>query len=206
MTEQRPRPQYGEYASPEEQARAIGVPLEHGAHSASPAVPPAPPAQNQQDRQNQRKSDRAVQHAETGRQAGQADAVGLDTVNRARRSRDTAVTVMLLGLGLAWILISIPGTSDLAGTLDRTYALQGYTGHYGPVALASALGLAINISSLVLWGITCAVSIAVLRRHRRAFYIPLIGAVLSGLVVIALTLVAMFNDPGLLAYLSTLQK
>jgi drug/metabolite transporter (DMT)-like permease len=159
-----------------------------------------PPAQNQQ------KSERGVQHPEAGKQASQPDAVGLDTASRARRSRDTVVTVMLLGLGLAWILISIPGTSDLAGTLDRTYALQGYTGHYGPVALASALGLAINISSLVLWGITCAVSIAVLRRHRRAFYIPLIGAVLSGLVVIALTLVAMFNDPGLLAYLDTLQK
>jgi hypothetical protein len=197
MTEPRPRPQYGEYASPEEQARAIGIPLEHAPHTTPPAPPAAaPPARKPE------KSEHAVQHPGTG----QPDAVGLDTRARVRRSRDTVVTVMLLGLGLAWILLSIPGTSDLAGTLDRTYAIQGYTGHYGPVALASALGLAINISSLVLWGITCAVSIAVLRRHRRAFYIPLIGAALSGLVVIALTLVAMFNDPGLLAYLSTLQK
>jgi len=115
-------------------------------------------------------------------------------------------TVLLLGLGLAWILLSIPGTSDLAGTLDRTYALQGYTGHYGPVAFAAALGLAINITSLVLWGTACAVSIAMLRRHRRAFYIPLIGAALTMLVIIALTIVAMFNDPGLVAYLGTLQR
>ncbi len=196
MTDSRPRPQYGEYASPEEQARAIGIPIEHAPHATSSVVPTVEPAQKKP------KSEQGVRHPETG----QPDAVGLDTRVRVRRSRDTVVTVMLLGLGLAWILLSIPGASDLAGTLDRTYALQGYTGHYGPVALASALGLAINISSLVLWGITCAVSIAVLRRHRRAFYIPLIGAALSGLVVVALTLVAMFNDPGLLTYLSTLQK
>lgn len=200
MTEQRPRPQYGEYASPEEQARAIGVPLEHAHHATSPVVPAVEPAQKPQ------KSERGAPHPETGKQAGQPDAVGLGAATRVKRSRDTVVTVMLLMLGLAWVLLSIPGTSDLAGTLDRTYALQGYTGHYGPVALASTLGLVINISSLVLWGATCAVSVAVLRRHRRAFYIPIIGAVLSGLVVVALTLVAMFNDPGLLAYLSTLQK
>jgi hypothetical protein len=218
MTESRPRPQYGEYASPEEQARAIGIPLEHAPHVTAHAVPAAPsaaePAQKQgtapQQTAPQRgtapkpgKSDHAAQqHPETGR----PDALGLGTGVRVKRSRDTMITVVLLGLGLAWILLSIPGTSDLAGTLDHTYALQGYTGHYGPVAFAAALGLAINISSLVLWGVTCAVSIAVLRRHRRAFYIPLIGAVLSGLVVIALTLVAMFNDPGLLAYLGSLQK
>lgn len=189
MTEQRPRPQYGEYASPEEQARAIGVPLEPAPHASAPhasaphaATPPAP-------------TPPAVPVV-----------MGTDSTPRARRSRDLVVTVVLLGLGLAWILLSIPGTSDLAGTLDRTYALQGYTGHYGPVALASALGLAINITSLVLWGIACAVSIALLRRHRRAFYVPIIGAVVSGLVIVALTIVAMYNDPGLLAYLGALQR
>lgn len=137
---------------------------------------------------------------------GTPDAVGPRAGSRARRSRDTVATILLLGLGLVWILLSIPGTSDLAGTLDRTYALQGYTGHYGSVALASALGLAINITSLVLWGTACAISIAVLRRHRRAFYIPLIGAALTLLVIVALTIVAMLNDPGLVAYLGTLQR
>lgn len=196
MTDSRPRPQYGEYASPEEQARAIGIPLKHASHTASPAAPA-----ERSDRKSEH-SGRAVQHPEV---AG-PDAVDFESVARVKRSRDTVITVLLLVVGLVWVLLSAPETSDLAGTLNRTYLLQGYTGHYGPVALASTLGLVINISSLVLWGVTCAVSIVVLRRHRRAFYIPLIGAVVSGLVVIALTLVAMVNDPGLLAYLSTLQK
>ncbi|MEO6943308.1 MAG: DUF6264 family protein [Lacisediminihabitans sp.] len=190
MTDSRPRPQYGEYASPEDQAKAIGIPLVHVPKTVPAAAPVADP----------------VHSVEKGKEKDAHSAVASNsTATRAKRSRDTVATVMLLGLGLAWILISIPGTSDLAGTLNRTYALQGYTGKYGPVALASILGLVINISSLVLWGITCAVSIALIRRHRRAFYVPLIGGALSGLVIIALTIVAMFNDPGLLAHLSTLQ-
>lgn len=192
MTEQRPRPQYGEYASPEEQAKAIGVPLEPAPHASAPHVS-APHA--------------AAPQAATPPAATPVPIVmGTDSTPRVRRSRDVVVTVVLLGIGLAWVLLSIPGTSDLAETLDRTYALQGYTGHYGPVALASALGLAMNITSLVLWGITCAVSITLLRRHRRAFYVPIIGAVVSGLVIVALTIVAMYNDPGLLAYLGALQR
>jgi hypothetical protein len=196
MTEQRPRPQYGEYASPEEQARAIGVPLDpaHHASASHAGTPHASAAQ-------------AVTPPAAPPAAPAAPVVGSEAATpRVRRSRDVVVTVVLLGIGLAWTLLSIPGTSDLAGTLDRTYALQGYTGHYGPVALASALGLAMNISTLVLWGISCAISIALLRRHRRAFYVPLIGAVVSGLVVVALTIVAMYNDPGLLAYLGALQR
>jgi hypothetical protein len=201
MTEQRPRPQYGEYASPEEQARAIGVPLDPAHHASAPhasashaGTPHASAAQ-------------AVTPPAAPPAAPAAPVVGSEAATaRVRRSRDVVVTVVLLGIGLAWTLLSIPGTSDLAGTLDRTYALQGYTGHYGPVALASALGLAMNISTLVLWGISCAISIALLRRHRRAFYVPLIGAVVSGLVVVALTIVAMYNDPGLLAYLGALQR
>lgn len=196
MTDSRPRPQYGEYASPEEQAKAIGIPFQK-----SHARPK--PTEQQVLTEHPAPTAPAPVSEEHG---GAADVAEQDSKEKTRGPRDTVLTVVLLGLGLAWVLLSIPGTSDLAGTLDRTYALQGYTGHYGPVALASTLGLIINISSIVLWGVTCAVSIAVLRRHRRAFYIPVIGAAISGIVVIALTLVAMLNDPGLLAYLGTLQK
>lgn len=164
MTESRPTPQYGEYASPEEQAKAMGA-------AAWPAPQPAEPA----------------------------------PVPRVRSSRDMVITVTLLGIGLVWVLLSIPGAADLPATLNRTYELQGYTGTYGPVELASTLGLLMNISSIVVWAITCAVSIAMLRRHRRAVYVPIIGAVVAGAIALALTLVAMLSDPGLIAYVNSLQ-
>lgn len=198
MTDSRPRPQYGEYATPEEQAKAIGIPLHDvHVHARAAAAPQPSPVEAP--------GGPAVGGSTIGSTGGSTEG-GTTQLRPARRPRDSVTTVVLLGLGLAWVILSIPGASDLVGTLNRTYAIQGYTGHYGPVALASALGLAINISSIALWGITCAVSIAVLRRHRRAFYIPLIGAVVTGIVVLSLTLVAMLNDPGLIAYVNSLQK
>ena len=182
MTDQRPRPQYGEYATPEEQARALGVPAPKAQHP-SPAHRPAVPVVRES--------------------VGEAKPAARSPFSRPR---DIVITVTLLAIGLVWVLLSIPGTSDLAATLNHTYALQGYTGHYGPVALASAIGMAINISSIALWGISAAVSIALIRTHHRAFYIPIIGAVVSGLVVIVLTLVALLSDPGLIAYMGSLQK
>lgn len=190
MTDSRPRPQYGEYATPEEQAKALGIPAHElpvqadpvKAHHAAPVMLPAGEAPHAQSTKN-------VSRPQT--------VIG---------SRDSLFTFALLGVGLAWVLWSIPSSVNFADTLNRSYALQGYTGHYGPVALASAIGLIISISSITLWAITCGVSIAVLRRHRRAFYIPLVGAVVTAIVVLALTLIAMLNDPGLLTYLSSMQK
>ncbi|MCU1526126.1 MAG: hypothetical protein JWO18_3020 [Microbacteriaceae bacterium] len=47
MTDPRPRPQYGEYATPQEQAKAVGASAPHFGHAIPPASPPtysAPPA------------------------------------------------------------------------------------------------------------------------------------------------------------------
>ncbi|WP_349897438.1 DUF6264 family protein [Parafrigoribacterium soli] len=181
MTDSRPRPQYGEYATPEEQARAMGT------HRSAPAVQAAAPS------------------GPSLAQASAARDVHPSTAQQVRSSRDLVMTVTLLAIGLVWVLLSIPGAANLPDTLNRTYELQGYTGGYGPVALASMLGLLMNISSIVVWGISCAVSVTLLRRHRRAAYVPIIGAVVAGAIALALTLVAMLSDPGLVAYINTLQ-
>ncbi|MDQ1526109.1 MAG: hypothetical protein QOG18_722 [Microbacteriaceae bacterium] len=199
MTEPRSRPQYGEYASPEDQAKAIRVP--HTPQD-QPNAEPAP-------------IEAAVSAPTGGSWLGprQQSAVpgpsAMDgragTARQLGRPRDIGFTAALLAIGLFWILVSIPGMANLSATIQQTYAMEGYTGHYGPVALASAIGLAINISQLVLWGVTCALSVLAIRKRRRAFYIPLIGGAVSALVVMVLTIVAMLNDPGLLQFLSTLK-
>lgn len=189
MSDSRPSPRYGEYATPEEQAKAMGV------HPAKPVVEPSAPPGMQAPA-------RARAAAVRGAAAPHPTA---DDARRARGSRDLVTTVTLLAIGLVWVLMSIPGAANLPDTLNRTYELQGYTGDHGPVALASTLGLFMNISSIVVWGVTCAVSVALLRRHRRAWYVPLIGAVVAGAIALALTLVAMLSDPGLVAYFASLQ-
>jgi hypothetical protein len=210
MEDSRPRPQYGEYASPEDQAKAIRVPSRPPEQQDAPA--PAKQHAVQAPIETTGADQGMADHGVTGGpwlrpgQRGESPGVGgpADVARRMAGPRDIGFTVALLAIGLFWVVVSIPGMADLPTTIQQTYAMQGYTGKYGPVALGTSIGLAINISQLVLWAITCGLSVLAIRRRRRAFYIPLIGAVVSGLLVMVLTVVAMINDPGLLQYLSTL--
>jgi hypothetical protein len=214
MEDSRSRPQYGEYASPEDQAKAIRVPIRPPEQQdLPPATQHAVHAPIETPSADQGVADHGVtDHDVTGGspwlRPGQRESPSAggsaDVARRMAGPRDIGFTVALLAIGLFWVIVSIPGMANLPATIQQTYAMQGYTGKYGPVALGTSIGLAINISQLVLWAITCGLSVLAIRRRRRAFYIPLIGAVLSGLVVMVLTVVAMLNDPGLLQYLSTL--
>jgi hypothetical protein len=205
MADSRSRPQYGEYASPEDQAKAIRVPI-HPPEQVPPAGP-APIETRGADHRVGAGSDAGPWSSP--RQLGDAPGrpgtgTPVDAARQLRRTRDIGFTAVLLAVGLFWVIVSIPGMADLPATIQQTYLMQGYTGQYGPVALATTIGLVINISQLVLWAATCALSVLAIRRRRRAFYIPLIGGAVSGLLVMVLTIVAMINDPGLLHYLSTL--
>ena len=94
MTDSRPRPQYGEYATPEEQAKAIGSPAptapdrtapdSSAPESTAPASPPVAMSVSA-----------SFPAPET---RGAEDAVA-DPVRRLRRSRDIVFTVTLLGIG-----------------------------------------------------------------------------------------------------------
>jgi hypothetical protein len=203
MADSPSRPQYGEYASPEDQAKAIRVPI-RPPEQQRPSVPS--PVEGRGVGRGVGAGPSAGPWLRPG-QHGELPGTGrpLGASRRTGSPRDIGVTVALLAIGLFWVLVSLPGMADLPATIQQTYAMQGYTGHYGPVALGAAIGLAINISQLVLWAVTCGLSVLAIRRRRRAFYIPLLGALVSGLVVMVLTIVAMLNDPGLLHYLSTLR-
>lgn len=96
MSEQRERPQYGEYASPDEQVAAGGYAVEPEPVAA--AAPLAPPLA-------------------TSRVAGAPP---------ARRSWDVAVTVALLVFGAYSVVSSIPGLLDFGATINQIYALSGY--------------------------------------------------------------------------------
>jgi hypothetical protein len=208
MADSRSRPQYGEYASPEDQAKAIRVPV-----PPPEQAPLAAPAPGRVTGYGAGQEPSAGPWARPGQQGDTAGQQGpgqpglgqpADAARQMVRTRDIGFTAALLAIGLFWVIVSIPGMADLPATIQQTYAMQGYTGKYGPVALGATIGLVINISQLVLWAVTCGLSVLAIRKGRRAFYIPLAGGVVSGLVVMVLTIVAMLNDPGLLQYLSTL--
>jgi len=176
MSEQRARPQYGEYASPDEQVAAGGYAVEPEpvAPAAAPAGALAPPLA-------------------TTRVVGAPP---------AQRPWDLALTVALLAFGAYSVVSSIAGLLDFGTTINQIYALSGY-GDYSETDLADAIGIGILVSQSVLFVATVAVTVQRLRARKIAFFVPLIGGAVAGIVIFVLMLVAIVSDPAFAATLNS---
>jgi hypothetical protein len=183
---ERPRPQYGEYASPEQQAKAMGAknppplsvpPVASRVTGAlAPSPPPPPYGQN---------LPRAA------------------TVTAPRRW-DLMLSAVLLAYGLYGVVSGMFQFADLGALINRVYQVQGI-GQFTTTPLATALGVVINVSDVVLFVATALITFALLRRGRIAFYVPLIGGVIAGLIAVVCILVLVFGDPAYINHFSGLK-
>jgi hypothetical protein len=180
MAEERTRPQYGEYATPEDQARAAGEtdaarapssPDEWSARQQAPvrtpieAAPPATPA----------------------------------VAARRPRRWDVLTSFLLLTYGLLTVVSGAGREADLGGVIRDVFDRLGI-GAFTSDARAEAFGLAITVVNVVLYVIVFAVTLALLRARRIAFYVPLVGGILSVIVMVTLLLVVMIGDPAFQEY------
>jgi hypothetical protein len=156
MTDDRPRPKYGEYA-----------PVAPAAVTPEPVV--APPE--------------------------------LATAPYPNRIRDIAVTTVLLLLGVADVVSSFSTFADLGPTLTELYKQVGIGG-VASAAVAAQFGLGINIGRISVLAITVVVSLLLIARHRRAFWVPLAGFLLAGLTTTVLLAALMLNDPAYQVWLA----
>ncbi|WP_411721558.1 DUF6264 family protein [Mycetocola sp.] len=173
---QRPRPQFGEYATPEEQQKAIKVPLDD-----SESMPVAS--------QESPSSHISVQGGRTAQ------------VPAKRATADRVATMMLLGIGLMTILLSLPALIDLPKSIDTAFA-QLDLGDYTSTALGSALGWTALLISAALWGFALWLSLRALRRGRIAWWIPLVFGVIGNIAVFACIAFAMAGDPAFSDYVN----
>lgn len=173
------RPQYGEYASPEEQRARAGLPpLDAASEASSPqgtsapqampttppaAVPPAPPARP------------------TARPVGRL------------------VTFLLLGFGLVNVLSSIPQFVNMSSTLTESMKLLGLEGEFTNFAAARTWGVIAVVILLAGYALTAWLSFRQLKRNRTAWWIPLVGFVVTMSLVSACISVVMFSDPAFTA-------
>ena len=262
MTDPRPRPQYGEYATPEEQAKAMGItapaqapadpaattstaatssaatstaatttgPHAPGAAAATPIstdstssvgtsdaapvavapdVPRARPAYGEHAPAGSAPFVPPVAPgtdvAPTAASPVSSTAVDASTASTPatppRRLWDVVLTAVLLGMGVVSVVSSIPQYANFGATLQTVVTQMGY-GEFTAVDLANSVGIAINVSQIVLLFVTLFISIRVVQRGRLGFYIPLIGGAVSGLVLVVLFFVAILGDPTFLAQLN----
>ncbi|GAA3761264.1 hypothetical protein GCM10022240_12240 [Microbacterium kribbense] len=168
----RPRPQYGEYASAEEQRARIREPA-----SPAPPVGPAP----------------AAPPPASGMRPARAAA--------SRHPVDRIVTIALLAYGGVNVLLSVMSFVNLAEVVGTTYTMMGVPGHFTDTAAAHAWGIAAAVVMVVGYLGTLLLSVRAIRHGRRSWWIPVVGAVVSYIGVVICVAVPLMNDPAFVGYL-----
>lgn len=185
--DERPRPQYGEYAPEGWVSPATGHGVDAGsghgqaaggrdaAVGGSPAVHPA----NVDGRGSARPT----------------------TADRPeRRTWDILLTVVLLGLGLYTVGSGYLAYSNLGEVMDQVFRQIGIGG-FTSVDLAATLGVVIMVSHTIIWIAGALLGARALKRNKIAFIWPLAAGVLATLVVFVLIAILMISDPSFAAYL-----
>lgn len=183
MTEDRPRPAYGEYATPEEQRariqqpdRAYALDTGHDLDSAtSPATPPA---------------------AAPGWGALPPNP-GATTAAAGRRRMDLTVAMVLLGYGLVQVVLTSIQTMNFAAFAQQFMTVAGITGQFTNVDQGRMWGAIGAVSFGVGWLVTALVVFLRARRARTVWWVPIVGAAISFLVLTSCLMVPLLNDPAI---------
>ena len=173
----RPRPEYGEYATPQEQAKAIAKsqPLPSSSEQSAPgsAVTAPPPT------------------------------VGSPGTPAARGgSANRLATIFLLALGIVYVVSGVPSYLALPVTLDSVYEQWGI-GSYAATGFASTIGIVVVVSQAAIWIASAALAIRRLRRGRSSWGVPLAGAAVTFAVTVILMAVVIMSDPAFTEYLTS---
>jgi len=169
-TDDRPRPEYGEYASESEWASAV---KRSGAELPEKQLEPVAPTA------------KSLPAPRQGRAAGNV--------------ADRFVTIFLLAFGLVYVISGVPGYFTLAETIQNMFDQLG-AGAYTPTELTSVVGGLIVVSQSILWIAATVWSFSRLRQGRLAFWIPLAGGVVNFLISAILLGMLLISDPAFLAF------
>ncbi|CAN5185745.1 hypothetical protein BH11ACT3_BH11ACT3_02970 [soil metagenome] len=180
---ERPRPQYGEYATPAEVAEARG--------------PDAPPI--------------VLTPSPTARAADPVHAPVVTGATRGGRAAtssrwDRPLTFAFLALGVVNVLGSIPVYLDFARSLRTSFSQLGFADLKLDGPQLPALGIALLVIDSLLILVAIGLSAWLMRRGRRAVWVPLAAFVVHQIVQLALLLPIVLNDPGYAAVMQNLTQ
>jgi uncharacterized membrane protein YhaH (DUF805 family) len=113
------------------------------------------------------------------------------------------VTIALLAYGLVNVVITGLSYLDLPTVMNETMKILGIEGEFTNFAQGRTWGTIGAIVLVIGWAITAALSIRRLRRGRLSWWLPIVGAIVTGIVVSICIAVPMMSDPAFVAYLTT---
>ncbi|KDA06522.1 hypothetical protein DC31_08930 [Microbacterium sp. CH12i] len=174
MTDQ--RPQYGEYATPEEQRRLAGLPPLEAATSVTPmdASPAAP---------------QRVQAA-------------TPPAAKPRRA-DRIITIALLAYGLVNVIMTGMSYLDLPTVMNQSMKILGIPGEFTNFAQGKLWGTIAAVLLVIGWVITTWLSVRRLRKAKLTWWVPLVGAAVTMVVVSICIMIPMMSDPAFIAYVGS---
>ncbi|SFS08583.1 hypothetical protein SAMN04487846_2400 [Microbacterium sp. cf046] len=179
---ERPRPQYGEYATPEEQRARIKQPdmtwlLETGQDP--DALKGAPPADSP-----------TVPAAPSGVSSA------TPTMRRGRFA-DRVATIALLVYGLVNVVTSIPSMLDYQAYVTTVLGILGIDGQLADPAADRPWGIAAALVLAIGWLLTAWVSWRRLAKERLTWWIPLVAGIVFTGISGVLLMVPIASDPVL---------
>jgi hypothetical protein len=178
--DERPRPQYGEYAP---EGWSWQPPADEPATAeATPAPAPA-----------------AAQQAASARDA----AAPTDAAERKPAPRwDRIITIALLVLGAFGAWDSARSMQQLGQQIQTTYTMLGI-GDFTPPEWLPTLSVAGIILQLSLYAAVLGLTILRMRRRRIAFWIPLTGGAVSVAITVVIMAIVVFSDPTYLGFVTS---
>ena len=183
--DERPRPQYGEYATPEEQRARIQQPNATWSLETGQAVGPAGGGQ--------------VHPVTPGTPDGAPAAASTAPMTRARGA-DRAVTLALLALGALNVILTAVTYFDLAGLANQAFSIIGIPGEFTNVDSARLWGPIAAVALIVGFVITAFLAWRSLQVGRISWWIPVVGAILTYIVVYVCIAIPLFGDPAFMEY------
>jgi hypothetical protein len=197
-TDPRPRPQYGEYATHEEQQARIRRPDATEALSAGIAPDAPAPAADAGSAPRSGSGDYGRVALPTPASAGRGGASPASPTGELTRGQrtDRLVTVLLLAYGLVNVVLTAPGLFAFEQFANDYFAVAGIDAEFTNVEqgrIWGPIGAALFVAG---WIVTALLSWLQLRRRRLAFWIPLVGAVVTGALVAVCIFVPLTSDPG----------
>lgn len=163
----RPRPKFGEYATPEEQRARIQQPDAPAALSSGQAPDELPP---------------------------RSPAPAPAAPRKRGRTIDRIATGVLLGYGLFIVLTSIPTVVDYSGFVSTFLSTLGVSASLADPAAGRGWAIAAALVLGIGWLAAVALSLANLRAGRITFWIPLVAGVVCNLVSSTLLIIPLVSD------------
>lgn len=170
----RPRPQFGEYATPEEQRARIQRPEVTESLEAGVAPQPEP-----------------------------APATASTAPTARGPLADRVATFVLLVYGLISTISTIVQLLDFPGYAERAAQILGADATYTALSAGYVWGAVASVVYAVGYLLTAWLTWRRLRRGRIAFWVPLVGFVATTLVAGACITVALMADPAFLSALTS---